>query len=220
MAGETVAAPAAALHDAYAAEYDDQIRAYECYLAEVLFGLSYEYTRPGEELLDLGIGSGLSAALYAKAGLRVSGVDFSAAMLDLCRAKEIAADLRQHDLQNVPWPYSPAAFDHAVCCGVLHFIPDLEVVFAETRRVLRPGGIFDFTTKSPAGQVWPQTYERVTTGGFDVFSHSPAYLESLIDRAGFQRVKQLRCFVGDDVFCAWVVRKRGKEPSHELRYST
>jgi predicted TPR repeat methyltransferase len=220
MARKIDAAGAAALHDAYAADYDYQIRAYECYLAEVLFGLSYEYTRPDEALLDLGIGSGLLAELYAQAGLRVSGVDFSAAMLDLCRAKGIAADLRQYDLQDVPWPYPSAAFDHAVCCGVLHFVPDLGAVFAETERVLRPGGSFAFTTKVPAGEALHQPYEGLTTGGIDVFSHSPTYLDSLVNDSGFQRVKQLRCFVGGDVFCAWVVRKRGKEPSHELRYST
>lgn len=213
--GQTAANYQAALHDTYAAEYDGQVRAYECYLAEVLFGLSYAYTRPGESLLDLGIGSGLSAELYAKAGMRVAGLDFSAAMLDQCRAKGIADDLRQHDLQDIPWPYPAAACDHVVCCGVLHFIPDLAAILVETGRVLRPGGCFAFTTKSPVDSALPQPYERVTAGGIDVFSHSPSYLEALIERTGFEHDKRLRCFVGDDVFYAWIVRKPRGEPANE-----
>ena len=46
----------ATLHDAYAA--------YDCYLAEALFGLCYEFVQPAQHLLDLGIGSGLSAASF------------------------------------------------------------------------------------------------------------------------------------------------------------
>lgn len=206
----TTAAPAtstlAAQHDAYAAGYDAQVRAYDCYLAELLFGLSFEYVRPGDSLLDLGIGTGLAAELYAKAGLRVSGVDFAAAMLDLCRAKGIAADLRRHDLQDVPWPYPAAAFDHAVCCGVLHFVPDLVPFFAETARVLRPGGSFAFTTKWPAaGEACPVAYEQLPAGEFDVYSHSPAYVAALVDQCGLIRRKRLRCFVGEESFLAWVV---------------
>ena len=137
----------AALHDAYAADYDAQVVAYDCYLAEALFGLCYDFVRPGQNLLDLGIGSGLSAAPFARAGLRVSGMDFAPAMLDLCRAKGIAVDLRQHNLCQLPWPYDPASFDHTVCCGVFHFIADLEPVFRGAADVLRPGGLFAFTTQ-------------------------------------------------------------------------
>jgi predicted TPR repeat methyltransferase len=200
---------AAALHDAYAADYDGQVLAYGCYLAETLFGLSYEFVQPGEQLLDLGIGSGLSAAPFAKADLRVSGMDFSPAMLDLCRAKGIAADLQQHGLQDIPWPYPPEAFDHAVCCGVLHFIPALKAVFTETARVLRPGGLFAFTTKEPATAIADdQPYERMTSDGLVVFAHSSPYLQALIEKSRFEPVKRMRCFVEQDIFSAWVLRKK------------
>lgn len=199
----------AALHDAYAAEYDDQVRAYECYLAEALFGLCYEYARPGESLLDVGIGSGLSAAPFAKAGLRVSGMDFSAAMLDLCRAKGIAGALHVHDVMELPWPFPPDAFDHVIACGLLHFIPDLEAIFDEVARVIRPDGLFAFTTKSPAPPAAsPTTHETQSEPGLDIYEHYPAFVEMLVAAAGFDRLKTLRCFVGDDIFCAWVVQKR------------
>ena len=93
------------LHDAYAADYDAQVQACDCYIADLLFGLCFEFTRPGQRLLDAGIGSGLSSQLFAKAGLTVSGMDFSPAMLEICRAKGSAAELTQHDLERIPWPY-------------------------------------------------------------------------------------------------------------------
>lgn len=199
-----------AQHDAYAADYDDQVRAYGAYLAEVLFGLAYEAVRPGQRLIDLGIGSGLSAALFAKAGLEVYGMDFSPAMLDLCRAKGIAVDLRQQDLLQTPWPYDDQFFDHAVCCGVLHFIGELDSIFAETGRVMRPGGLFAFTTKAPARPLGAgQTFDRQLSDGLDVFSHAPAYVQPVLDRHGFRRDKALRCFVGDEIFWAWLARKEG-----------
>jgi len=80
------------LHDSYAADYDNQVQAYDCHMAEVLFGLCYEFIQPDQRLLDVGIGSGLAALPFAKAGLEISGMDFSPAMLAICRAKGIAAN--------------------------------------------------------------------------------------------------------------------------------
>jgi 2-polyprenyl-3-methyl-5-hydroxy-6-metoxy-1,4-benzoquinol methylase len=110
----------AGLHDAYAADYDAEARAYDCHIADLLFGLCYEFTCSGQRLLDVGIGSGLSAQLFAKAGLEIYGMDFSPAMLNICQAKGFTAGLKQHDLLQLPWPYPSGRFDVAVCCGVLH----------------------------------------------------------------------------------------------------
>ena len=60
-----------AQHDSYAADYDAQVRAYDCHIADLLFGLCYEFTRPGQSLLDVGTGSELAAQPFARAGLQV-----------------------------------------------------------------------------------------------------------------------------------------------------
>lgn len=198
-----------ALHDAYAVDYDAQVQAYDCHIGDLLFGLCYEFVRPGQRLLDAGIGSGLSAQLFAQAGLEVHGMDFSAAMLAICRAKGLAADLRLHDLTQAPWPYPAACFDHLVCCGVLHFIPELDAVFDEAARVLLPGGVFAFTTRQPAGPVGLSTpFERHTAGDFAIYSHAAACVEALLAQRGFTVLKTQRCLVGEDVFVLWVVGKR------------
>lgn len=196
----------AALHDAYAADYDAQVQAYDCYIADLLFGLCYEFTRPGHRLLDAGIGTGLSAQLFAQAGLEVHGMDFAPAMLEICRAKGFAAGLKLHDIQLTPWPYPAGGFDHLICGGVMHFIAELDAIFGEAARVLAAGGVFGFTTRLPtsahAGQ---EPYEREVVGDFEIFSHAPAHIETLLARHAFKRRKVQRCFVGDDLFLLWVV---------------
>jgi predicted TPR repeat methyltransferase len=198
-------------HDAYASDYDQQVRAAGCYLEEVLFGLCFEYIQPHQRLLDLGIGSGLSAVPFAKAGLQVVGMDFSRAMLDLCHAKGIASELKLHDLQATPWPFPEETFDHLVCCGVFHFLSDLETIFEEAKRVVREAGIFAFTTKA-AQRTYShgQKYDQQTVDEFDIFSHHVEYIRDLADQLQFERLKEVRCYVGLDLFHVWVTRKMVK----------
>ena len=198
----------AANHDAYAADYDDQVRAYVCNVADVLFSMCAAHIHPRQQLLDAGIGTGLSAELFAKAGLTVTGMDFSPAMLEVCRIKGIAGTLIRHDLLDAPWPMEQEAFDLVICCGVMHFLPDLEVIFGETRRTLRVGEWFGFTTKVSLGPPAKDChYQRELTGGFEIFSHTEQYLNTLIRDHFFMHLKRQRCFIGEDQFYIWIVQK-------------
>ena len=70
-----------------AARYDQQYAEHGCHGHEVLFGLMYEFIKPNETLLDIGIGTGISSFLFHRAGLQISGLDFSKEMLDVCESK-------------------------------------------------------------------------------------------------------------------------------------
>ena len=102
------------IHDQYAAGYDDSVREYGSHIAEILFGLSYEYVEAQERLLDVGIGTGLSSLPFAKAGLQIFGLDGSAAMLEQCRQKGFASELQLWDVNDVPWPYPDGSFHHVL----------------------------------------------------------------------------------------------------------
>jgi predicted TPR repeat methyltransferase len=187
-------------HDAFASDYDQQVLAYGWWGHEALFGLCYEFVRPGERLLDVGIGTGLSSALFARTGLQVFGFDSSLAMLKRCQAKHLAADLKQVDLTRIPWPYAAAAFDHVIMCGVLHFVADLGPAVAETARVIRRHGILAFTTKVPPAN--SQAVSQQIVDGIAVFSHRKSTVEGVMASHGFETLKCLRVPVGADQACA------------------
>lgn len=197
----------ASLHDAYADDYDRQVQVYGSYIHEALFGLTYEFVAPGQKLLDLGIGTGLAAEPFARAGAVVYGIDFSEHMLKQCRSKDFTARILRLDLRQIPWPFPPCTYDHVICCGVFHFLPELDPIFAETRRVLRSECGFGFTTKTPSARITGKRFERSRSGGLDIFSHSDEYVESLLIQNGFALVKRMRCYVLEDGFDLWIVRK-------------
>ena len=93
----------------------------------------------GMQVLDAACGTGRHAAVLAKQGNKVIGVDLSKAMLDVARAKlKKKADLRLGDLHRLP--LEVAEVDAAVCSLALTYLTDLRPPLAELRRVLRPGG--------------------------------------------------------------------------------
>lgn len=94
----------------------------------------------GLSILDLGCGTGRHSVWLARAGAIVTGVDFSEGMLEEARRKA-AGTVRflAHDLHQ-PLPFADSVFDRVVSGLVLEHLPELSAFFAESRRVLRPGG--------------------------------------------------------------------------------
>jgi predicted TPR repeat methyltransferase len=188
-------------HDESAADYDRLARDYH-WFPEVLFGLCFEYVRPGERLLAIGIGTGLCASPFARMGLQVFGLDASLEMLKVCRSKGIATDLKQFDIRTRPWPYPDGCFDHVIACGMLHFLDDLDPIFQEAARMVKVGGLFAFTTKIPRFEHEPEAhsskYSTEVISGVPIFSHRTAYLETLMASCGFETLKDLEFLVGVD----------------------
>jgi SAM-dependent methyltransferase len=97
----------------------------------------------GESILDLGCGDGqLSAVLEAK-GARVTGVDIDASMLDTARNRGI--DARFMDGQALDFP---AEFDAVFSHASIHWMPEVDKVFAGVWRALKSGGRFVAETGS------------------------------------------------------------------------
>ncbi len=182
-----------------AADYDEQARQSGWFVPEGVFGLTYEYVRPGQSILDLGIGSGLSSIPFHRAGLQVYGLDGSEEVLEVCAGKGFAAELKQHDLRSLPLPYNSRFFDHVISVGVLNSFPDLASLFRDVARVLRDAGIFAFTVEEqkPGQDVsyainrenvsdLPQEEEAVR-----LYRHSELYITQILRTNGFAICKQL-----------------------------
>jgi predicted TPR repeat methyltransferase len=206
------------IHDEQASEYDQQVREYKEFGHDALFGMSFEYVNPNERLLDIGIGTGLSSRAFAKAGLDIFGIDGSVEMLNICKSKGFTKELKLFDLQDGPIPYSTGFFDHVVSCGVFHFFGDLEPIFAEVSRVMKPGGIFAFTSILQIAGKSEEVEGYLESSAFGaeatVFLHADRYIGELLQCNGFDKVKEFKFLassgMGDlhDLLCEAYVARR------------
>ena len=94
--------------------------------------------RPGDRVLDACCGTGDLAVADARAGGRVTGLDFSEAMLERARRKAPRLEWISGDLLQLP--FEDASFDSATVGFGVRNVEDLGRALAELRRVLRPGG--------------------------------------------------------------------------------
>jgi demethylmenaquinone methyltransferase/2-methoxy-6-polyprenyl-1,4-benzoquinol methylase len=168
--------------------------------------------RPGDRVLDACCGTGDLALAARGAGGEVTGLDFSAKMLERARRKAPSIEWVEGDLLDLP--FESASFDAATVGFGVRNVADLELALAELRRVLVPGGrlaILEITTPRgllrPFYRVW---FDRVVPAlgrllrGGDAYTYLPASvrrfpgpddLARLMRGAGFAEV-EWRGFAG------------------------
>ena len=93
---------------------------------------------PGTAVLDVGCGSGLTLVLAAERGAVPSGVDISPGLLAIARDRLPRADLREADMESLP--FGDAAFDAVTGVNAFQFAGDPRRALREAARVTRPGG--------------------------------------------------------------------------------
>jgi len=93
-------------------------------------------------VLDVGTGTGFIALLLAELGHQVTGVDFSAKMLEVARQKtaEFLKTLKilEGDVERLP--FDDHSFDGVTARYILWTLPDPEKAIREWIRLLKPGG--------------------------------------------------------------------------------
>ncbi|GAC1543514.1 MAG: class I SAM-dependent methyltransferase [Acidimicrobiales bacterium] len=88
-------------------------------------------------LLDAGCGSGLALQLAAKRGASVTGFDASAPLLEIAAERVPGANLRQGDLESLP--YVDGAFSAVTAFNSVQYAADPIAALRELKRVARPG---------------------------------------------------------------------------------
>ena len=106
----------------------------------------------GEQVLDVGTGTGVVAITAARAGAKVTGLDLTAELIGQARENSCIARTEQivwteGDAEDLPYP--DASFDVVVSQFGHMFAPRPEVAVREMRRVLKPGGRIAFATWPP-----------------------------------------------------------------------
>jgi demethylmenaquinone methyltransferase/2-methoxy-6-polyprenyl-1,4-benzoquinol methylase len=94
--------------------------------------------RPGDAVLDACCGTGDLAIACARAGGRVTGLDFSPRMLERARRKAPQLEWTEGDLLALP--FTDASFDAVTVGFGVRNVEDLQRALLELRRVLRPSG--------------------------------------------------------------------------------
>lgn len=97
--------------------------------------------KPGDRILDIGIGTGAFAATLARSDSLVSGADLSDAMLSSCERLHPDYVLRQGDFLAIPFAAEHA--DVVISSFALHHVPLAERLSAcrELFRVAKPAGV-------------------------------------------------------------------------------
>jgi len=107
----------------------------------------------GKRVLDLGCGSGENAVAFAKQGAHVIAIDDSPAQLGLARrladAREVRVEWHRGDVADLAFLRADS-IDLAFAAGLLSEVEDVDRLFRQVHRVLRPGAAFVFSFDHPA----------------------------------------------------------------------
>lgn len=93
---------------------------------------------PGQRVLDLGAGTGISTAEFARDGAYAVGTDFSLGMLAAGRLARPQVPLLAGDALALP--FGDGAFDAVTISFALRNVVDPDAALRELLRVTRPGG--------------------------------------------------------------------------------
>src|SRR3954462_14031922 len=159
---------------------------------------------PGDQILEVGVGTGINAGLYPT-DCAVTGIDLSSSMLEKARervARKGIRNMRLLEMDAADLRFADSSFDIVYAPYLISVVPDPVAVAREMRRVCRPGGriIFlnHFRSNNPVGAFMERLISPLTVHiGFTADLDLPAFLAQAelkpisIEKVNFPRIWSL-----------------------------
>jgi predicted TPR repeat methyltransferase len=155
-------------YDQWAQSYDDDLASWS-YQAPTVVAETV-LTRHPElgSALDVGCGTGLVGRALRARGFagEIFGLDISQASLEIARQSGAYDSLGHADLQQ-RLAFDDDSVDAVICVGVMTYLPEVEAVWREFARVVRPGGLVVATQREDLwhSRTCPAVVERLRNDG-------------------------------------------------------
>ena len=160
--------------------------------------------KAGDRVLEVGIGTGINAALYPR-DCTVTGIDLSGPMLEKAReriARKQVDNVRLLEMDAADLRFPDNTFDIVYAPYVISVVPDPVAVAREMRRVCRPGGriviLNHFRSNNVVGAFMERLISPLTLHiGFTADLDLPAFLAQAelepisIEKVNFPRIWSL-----------------------------
>jgi len=127
--------------------------------------------------IDLGCGTGLGAAAFAKEVDYFIGIDLSPGMIEEARATGLYAELEVADMVEGLRARPDASANLLLAADAMCYVGDIAPMLAEAKRVLAPGGVFAFTLETHKG-------DGVVIGAGLRYAHAAEYARAKVTASG------------------------------------
>ncbi len=166
---------------------------------------------PGGTMLEVGCGAGWELAHWARCGMKPTGLDLSAAALELAQKNfehnKLEADFKHGSAEELP--FDDNTFDIVASLGVLHQTESTQNAVSEVYRVLKPGGEAVITLYYKYS--WKIILTQIGKVNFE-FAHEDAPITRLYDKKNLREL--FAAFKDVDIFLDYT--KATKSPRKGL----
>lgn len=173
----------------YARFYDSEVLRFSGPAYEQMYRLMSHVLTKEMRVLEIATGTGLVAVNIAACVHSVVATDFSPKMIEAAKKKPVPENVCFSVEDATALSFPDNTFDAVIISNALHIMPDPQVVLANIRRVLRPGGLLIAPTFSHGhlrDTAWKLSVFILKIIGFETYSkwHPEEYAD-FIGKHGF-----------------------------------